>query len=309
MNRIERMAATLLLLQQRPYTSVDIARQFEISRRTVLRDVQALSEMGVPIIAQEGPGGGYSLPSHYRAGPLPLTLNEAFLLMLALVSLRGMGDLPFSQDLASLQAKLRALVPQDALSGAEGLLEAVRLPDTEPAARSPHLEALISAAREKRWLKVTYRSSRRNSVQYLLPLEIFAENGLWYCRSFSDEHGEERTYRIDRFLSLEPAEESFRPGPAADSLPYGHFTHPRLLVRLSPLGAGWVEREPHLGRLLRRDESGGALLDFRCPPEELDWYCRYFAGLGGEAEVLEPPELRRLLLELGQNLVERYQKR
>jgi len=309
MNRIERMAATLLLLQQRPYTSGEIAREFEVSRRTVLRDVQALSEMGVPIIAQEGPGGGYSLPDHYRAGPLPLTLNEAFLLMLALVSLQGLGDLPFSQDLASLQAKLRALVPEPALSGAEGLLEAVRLPDAAPAARTPFLETLINAAREKRWLKAGYRSSRRSSHQYLLPLEIFAENGLWYVRAFSDEHGEERTYRVDRLRSLEPAEADFRPGPAAERLPYGHFTHPRLLVHLTPLGADWVEREPHLGRLLHRDEDGGALLDFRCPPEELDWYCRYFAGLGLEAEVLEPPELRRLLCELGQNLAARYHKR
>ena len=90
MTRIERLAAILLLLQQRPHTSEEIAAHFEVSRRTVLRDVQALSEMGVPVIAREGPGGGYALPAEYHTTPLPLTANEAFLLLLALECFTGL---------------------------------------------------------------------------------------------------------------------------------------------------------------------------------------------------------------------------
>ena len=122
MNRIERLAAVLLLLQERPHTSDEIARRFEVSRRTILRDVQALSEMGVPVIAREGPGGGYSLASDYHTEPLPLTRNEAFLLLLALDALRRLSDLPFKREMASLETKLRALLPQGELSGAHDLL-------------------------------------------------------------------------------------------------------------------------------------------------------------------------------------------
>jgi len=57
MNRVDRLTAILLLLQERPRTSEEIARRFEVSKRTVLRDVQALSEMGVPVIARDGAGG------------------------------------------------------------------------------------------------------------------------------------------------------------------------------------------------------------------------------------------------------------
>lgn len=56
MNRVERLAGILLLLQEQPQTAGQIARRFEISRRTVMRDIQALCEMGVPVIAREGPG-------------------------------------------------------------------------------------------------------------------------------------------------------------------------------------------------------------------------------------------------------------
>ena len=73
MNKVERLTATLLLLQARPHTSVEIAGRFEVSKRTVLRDVQALCEMGVPVVAREGAGGGYSLPEDYGLAPLPLS--------------------------------------------------------------------------------------------------------------------------------------------------------------------------------------------------------------------------------------------
>src|SRR2546427_612593 len=64
MNRIERLTAILMLLQDKPRSATEIARHFEVSKRTILRDVQALCEMGVPVIAQDGARGGYSLPPH-----------------------------------------------------------------------------------------------------------------------------------------------------------------------------------------------------------------------------------------------------
>src|SRR5215218_6401323 len=111
MNRVDRLTAILMLLQDRPRTSDEIARHFEVSKRTILRDVQALSEMGVPIIAREGAGGGYSLPEDYWLAPLPLTSHEAFLLLLALSAVSRHSEIPFMGAYRSLIAKLRALMP------------------------------------------------------------------------------------------------------------------------------------------------------------------------------------------------------
>ena len=91
MNRIERLTAILMLLQDRPHSASEIARQFEVSKRTILRDVQALCEMGVPVIAQEGAHGGYSLPERYVLDPPALSAQESFLMLLALRALGG-GD-------------------------------------------------------------------------------------------------------------------------------------------------------------------------------------------------------------------------
>src|SRR5687768_1742389 len=166
MNKVERLTATLLLLQERPYTSVEIAGRFEVSKRTVLRDVQALCEMGVPVVAREGAGGGYSLPDDYGLAPLPLTTHEAFLLMLALGSLRQWADVPFAPELNSLRAKLGALLPERERAAAEDLLETVAVELAAPGRRAPFVEALMAASRRGQWVTVDYKSAGSVSTQW-----------------------------------------------------------------------------------------------------------------------------------------------
>jgi predicted DNA-binding transcriptional regulator YafY len=308
MNRIERLTAILLLLQEKPYTSAEIARRFELSKRTVLRDIQALSEMSVPVIAQAGPGGGYSLPPDYSLAPLPLSVGEAFLLQLTLNTLTRLSATPFLPERASLLAKLRALLSEQPSAVVEQLLAVADVdmpPRTQPA---PFLDPLLEAARQQRWVRVTYQSAERVSTQHLLPRRITVQGGYWYCHAYSFEHQEERTYRVDRIHTFSLADEQFQATPAPETRPYAHDSHPQVVVRLTARGVSYVESEPHLGQSIQRNPDGTGYLAFRCPPSELNWFARYFAGFGGEAEVCFPPELRKRLQQLGQKLVDQYQK-
>jgi predicted DNA-binding transcriptional regulator YafY len=309
MNKLERLTAILLLLQDRPLTSDAIARHFEVSKRTILRDIQALSEMGVPIIAREGAAGGYSLPTDFRLAPLPLTAHEAFLLMLALSTLPQLSETPYAAEHTSLIAKLRTLLPRQELSNVEQMLAkvAVALPEREQ--RAPFLEPLMAAAQQGRWVQIEYQSAERRSTQHILPRQIRAENGLWYCRAYADEHAEERVYRVDRILGLSAAPDRFRPPPNPEPVPYDHESHPEIVARLTARGVAAVEIEPHLASHLERESDGSGHLAFRCPPGEFEWYARYFASLGGEVIVTAPPELRQHLRQLGHELVERYLER
>jgi predicted DNA-binding transcriptional regulator YafY len=300
------MTGILLLLQERPRTSEEIARRFEVSRRTVLRDVQALCEVGVPIVAREGVGGGYSLPADFALPPLPLNAREVFLLLLSLSAVARLGDAPFAAERASLAAKLRAALPAAHLADADTLLETVGVEVPERTERAPFLEQLIDAAREGYWVRVEYRSADRASVQHLLPRRVFAEGGLWYCRAHAAEHGQERTYRVDRVRALEWPGLEFTPPVVSPPKPYHDGSHPEVAVVLTPRGAAAVESEPHLCPQLARGAGGAWLLQFRCPPGELDWYARFFAGLGPEADVRAPPELRERIRRIGEQIVDRY---
>jgi predicted DNA-binding transcriptional regulator YafY len=306
MNRVDRLTAILMLLQDRPRTSEEIARHFEVSKRTILRDVQALSEMGVPLIAREGAGGGYSLPEDYWLAPLPLTSREAFLLLLALSAVSRHSEIPFTEAYRSLIAKLRALMPS-ALPDVDALLAVVEVDVPDRDQRAPFLDALIEAAQTMHWVRVIYESTERRSTQHLFPLSARAEGGLWYCRAYSMERGEERTYRVDRILDLtEPAPGflAFQPPMAR---PYSDKSYPQVIAHLTPKGVGMVEREQHLGVQIERNPDGSGSLTLRCPPSELDWYARYFASLGAEVEVTAPESLREKMRELGAALAKRYQ--
>jgi predicted DNA-binding transcriptional regulator YafY len=309
MNRIERLTAILLLLRERPLTSGEIARRFEVSKRTVLRDVQALCEMGIPVIAREGAGGGYALPADYRPAPLPLTAGEAFLLLLSLGAVTGLADAPFARERATLLAKLRALVPRRHLPDVEQLLAAAAVDVPRRAQRSPFLEPLLVAARDGHWLRVTYQSAERLSAHRLLPRRITAQNGFWYCHAYVSEHREKRTFRVDRVRAVAPASDPAPGAPPVEPLPYGHESHPEVVVELTARGVAYVESEPHLGELIRRRPDGTGCLAFRCPPGELDWFARYFAQLGADADVRAPEPLRERLAELGRELAERYAQR
>jgi predicted DNA-binding transcriptional regulator YafY len=306
LNRIDRLTGILLLLQDQPRTAADIARHFEVSRRTILRDVQALCEIGVPVVAREGVGGGYSLPEGYRLAPLPLSTGEVFLLLLALSTIARLADTPFGQARATLAAKLRALLPGEQLPDVERMLATVGVDVPERAERAPLLDALIAAAQDRRWVCVVYRSAERRSTQHLLPRRIYAQQGYWYCQAYAAEHAAERMYRVDRVEALRPPGDDFQPPPVPDPLPYDHESHPQVVATLTARGVATVESDPHLGRQIERMPDGAGRLVFRCPPDELDWYARYFASLGAHAQVCAPAELRQRIREIGLMLVEQY---
>jgi predicted DNA-binding transcriptional regulator YafY len=307
MNRIDRLTAILLLLQAKPRTSEEIAQRFEVSRRTILRDVQALCEIGVPIIAREGAGGGYSLPLDFVLAPLRLNAHEAFLLLLSLDTIAGLSEAPFAQERVSLIAKLRALLPQQQIEDVEHLLATVSVDIPRRTQRAPFLDQLIAAADGQQWLQITYQSAENISTLHIMPRQISTQNGFWYCRAYAYERQEERIYRADRIRALAPAMAELPPAPPEAARPYGHESHPEVLVSLTAKGLAYVESEPQLGQQIARLPDGAGRLAFRCPPSELDWFARYFAGFGADATVLGPPELCQSIRGLAQQLLRQYE--
>lgn len=206
-------------------------------------------------------------------------------------------------------AKLRALLPPQQLSSVEQMLSTISVDVPARAQRTPLLETLMEAAQQGRWVRVTYQSAERFSTQHLLPRQLHMRNGYWYCDAFSYEHEEERIYRVDRFRAVEPVSPTFQPAPLPEALPYDHPSHPEVVVTLSARGVAHIESEPHIGQRVRRNDDGTGDLTFRCPPSELNWFARDFAGLGADAVVHAPAELRARLKRLGEKLVEQYEKR
>ncbi|MBO0779175.1 MAG: YafY family transcriptional regulator [Ktedonobacteraceae bacterium] len=307
MNRIDRLTAIILLLQGGKRTASEIARRFEVSRRTVFRDIEALGEMGVPVVAEAGTNGGYSLMPGYSLTPLQLTARETLLLRLALSSVTQLADTPFKQERESLLAKIQVLIPAQHHQDTEQLLQSVQLDVPQRKYATPFIEQLLDSTRAEQWLSVSYRSERGTSRQTILPRRLYSAGGFWYCEAYSQERREQRTYRVDRFTSVSiiQAPEQ-RSAPLSPQLPYGHPSHPEVRIRLTARGILVMERDPHLGDMIQPLDEDNGLLCFRCPPTEYNWLARTLLSLGPDAEILAPDTLRNLVRQMAQEITNRY---
>ena len=307
MNRIDRLTAIILLLQGGKRTAGEIAHRFEVSKRTVFRDIEALCEMGIPIATEAGIHGGYELMPDYSLAPLQLTSRETLLLRLALSSVSQLADTPFKQERESLLAKIHALIPMQYHQDTEELLQTVQLDVPARNYTTPFSEQLIESAHKEQWLNVSYRSEQGSSQQTILPHRLYSAGGFWYCEAYSHERQEQRTYRVDRFVSMSviQAPEQHRENNDP-SLPYGHFSHPEVRIRFTARGVLIMERDPHLGGQLQPLGEDGGLLCFRCPPTEYAWLIHTMLSLGPDAEILAPDELRTLVRKAALDIANRY---
>jgi len=112
MNRLDRALGILLLLRGgQPFSAAELARRFEVSPRTIHRDVAALGELGIPVYAELGRGGGFRLLEGYFLPPVMFTEGEAISLLLGLTALRSLRAKPFAAELPGAEHKLLAAVP------------------------------------------------------------------------------------------------------------------------------------------------------------------------------------------------------
>ncbi|WP_353942147.1 WYL domain-containing protein [Streptomyces sp. HUAS MG91] len=309
--RAARLIKMVLLLQSRPsMTAAELARELEVSERTVTRDAQALSEAGVPVYADRGRAGGYRLIGGYRTRLTGLARGEAEALFLS-----------------GVPGALREMGLDDAASAARLKVSAALLPSLRDASRSAaqrfHLDApgwfhepetpeLLPSVAEAVWddlvLRVSY--GRRDTVveRELEPYGLVLKAGVWYLAARVRDDGRGfRVYRIDRFLSVAAPADARRFArdeefelPAFWAERADEFARAILraevVVRLTAAG---VRQLPYVaGRVSAREalatavEEGDGRVTLTLPVESEDVAYTQLMELGPEAEVVAPGALR-----------------
>src|SRR5437870_3876306 len=181
--RASRLVSVLLLLQSRGgQTAAELARELEVSVRTIHRDVDALSASGVPIYAERGPHGGIRLVEGYRTRLTGMTAEEAEALFLS--GLPGpAAELGLGTAVAAAQLKVTAALPTELRSRASRLVERFHLDagawfsGNEPV---PHLATVSEAVWASRRLEIAYRRDDGAVSRVLEPLGIVLKAGIWY---------------------------------------------------------------------------------------------------------------------------------
>lgn len=305
----------VLLLQSRPsMTAAELARELEVSERTVTRDAQALSEAGVPVYADRGRAGGYRLVGGYRTRLTGLARGEAEALFLSGVptALREMG----LQDAASA-ARLKvsaALLPslRDASRTAAQRFH-LDAPDWFREPRTPGLlPAVADAVWDDRRVTARYRRGEEEAVRELEPYGLVLKAGVWYlcARVAGPGAGSEgsafRVYRVDRFTAVEAAGERFERDGGFDLPGFWQeraeqfarsILRAEVVVRLSEEGVrrlvhavGPVPAREALASAGAPDERGWVTVTVPVESEQVAH--TQLTALGPEVEVLAPKALR-----------------
>src|SRR2546425_5019045 len=207
--RADRLLSILLLLQvQQRMTARELAKRLEVSERTIHRDMEALSTAGVPVTAERGTGGGWSLLESYQTNLTGLTEMEIQALFLTGPA-RLLADLGLHQASEAALIKLLAALPSLSRRNAEYVRQRIYVDtagwrNTEEAV--PYLLTLQDAIWQERKLHFTYLRGDDTTVERLAdPLGLVAKGSVWYLVAAGG--GEVRTYRGSRVQNAKLIEE------------------------------------------------------------------------------------------------------
>lgn len=298
--KIDRLMAILTyLLRQDKTTAGELAARFEVSRRTILRDLETLSMAGIPICTLPGIGGGISLMPGYKLDKSVLTAEELQSIFAGIKSLHSVSP---GSDFEHLLEKLAP--GRDAVvSMTEPIV--IDLSSHYRISLSEKIGLLKQAIREKRRVMFDYYYEKGTSRRIIEPYFIAFKWTAWYLFGWCTERQDFRLFKLNRLWELKLMESVFqtRPIPPEKAVLDGAL-HDELCMQ--------VRFDPSVRYLLIETyglhcfEETAQGLEMNIEYTNRDYLFRWVLGFGSYAEVLGPPEVRQAFVEEVQKLTHCY---
>jgi predicted DNA-binding transcriptional regulator YafY len=313
--RADRLISLVLLLQTRgKATAASLAEELQVSRRTILRDIEALSIAGVPVIAEGGHGGGIALDEGYRTSLTGLKEAEIRSLFVAgnaaLLKDNGLGDAAESTLL-----KLTAALPAAHQNTVEHIRQRVYIDPLwwwHESAPLPFWDSLQTAVYEDRRIWVTYENRDKEYLERELePYSLVAKSSTWYL--VAKREGEMRTYRVSRLHQVIVQDERFTRDSGFDLAAYWQAHLARFAagvntyaftLRIDPARLNFVRwLTPGRSEVVAEDADGWLTVRLNVDTPTLADMLVF--GLGNDAEVVAPDDLRHRVREAAQAMIDR----
>lgn len=316
--RASRLLAILILLQNRGRITADVlAEEFEVSERTIYRDIDALSAAGVPVYGDRGPGGGFALLDGYRTRLTGLGDDEAASLALAGVPSAAEAT-GFGAAMRDALGKLLIALPSERAARASAAAARFHIDPTQwyrGQANLPLLPLLARAVLQDQRVRGRYASWTTTAERDLDPLGLVLKGSEWYCVARSGRRI--GTYRVGGFAGLALLDENFL-RPADFDLPrWWRDAQEQLEARLfdteARISATTRGRErladfgPRAAAGLAQATQGSdGRFELVMLVENSDHGAREFLALGPEVEVIAPASLRRRIAALADQIAQMH---
>ena len=319
--RGDRLISILLLLQTRgQMTAKELAERLEVSERTIYRDMDALSGAGIPVVAERGQNGGWSLLDDYQTDLTGLKETEISTLFIS-PSTHLLGDLGLTRTSEEARNKLIASLPSSYREQAKDVWNRIHI-DTSSWRKQKEKTASLEVIKEAIWkeskLGISYqRADGETDDRVVEPFGLVAKGDLWYLVACK-ENGDIRNYRVSRIHSATLLAETFTRPVGFDLAQYWTSSTQSFIRRL-PSFEVKVEVSPHIisrltfsgrfARVLEVGEGNGvswipATLSFDTEEEAKG----YLLGFADQVRVREPDDLQQKLLEMAEAAVSFYRR-
>ncbi|WP_159883618.1 helix-turn-helix transcriptional regulator [Paenibacillus puerhi] len=318
MSKSKRLMELMIAVnKKRKFTVRELAEEFQVSKRTIMRDLQVLDELGLPLYAEYGPHGGYRVLNERLLPPIMFSEQEAVAMFFAYQSLQHYGALPFHEEAASALTKFYYYLPEDTKQKIDIMKHRVVFWSPKRQIHAPYLRLLLDAAMQQRPLQVTYDSKEGAKERVLQPVGVYSHNGFWYSPAFCFLKNRLQLFRADRLLHADWAAEG-HPVMDISGFPISDWFQPpdgrsssqgraegseklQLEARLTKEAVRRFRWEAWFEREMVVEENGEGRITLSIHPDEIGYFAQYFAGLGPGVVVEKPAavisEIRNWLIE------------
>lgn len=315
MNRIDRLNAILTHLQSKKVvTASEIADRFEISLRTVYRDIRALEEGGVPVGAEAG--RGYFLMPGYYLPPVMFTKEEAASLMTGMKLIEKMSDQSTGSNFSSAMYKIKAVLSSSEKEYLENLNSAVEVFHRPVKMKNEEndvsLTVIQNATIEKKVLRIKYFTSYRSqeTEREVEPIGLCYYSSNWHLIAYCHMREDYRDFRVDRIRSLKITDAMFTGSERKSLKEYlrqlsyeTDFT--KIIVRFSPEVVRNISEQKYYWGYVN-EENCGDYVEMSFINQHLIAFAKWMLMFGKSVEIIEPRELRGKIEELVKELQEFY---
>lgn len=312
MNRVDRLLAQILFLQSRPLCTADeMAEHFGLSLRTIYRDLAALGEAGVPLVAQAGVG--YSLARGYHLPPVSFTTEEASALVTGGLLVERSADASVQRPMRAALMKVRAVLPRALQAQMLRLEQSMATTATpELPAKGADLTLLQQALGQRRVLRFGYAGwgKAESQEREVEPLGLIHYLERWHLIAWCRARKEVRDFRTDRMSRVSVLKEIFELRTVFDIGDYiQSMPRPDLQaeVRFTPKAVDRARREWWMGIVKERETPHGTDLTLAT----VDWerLTGWLLSFGEEVQVLTPEVLRKQLVKAAKTAAAHHGKK
>lgn len=290
---------TMYLLNRETVSASALAERFEVSKRTIQRDIDALNRAGIPILSTYGAEGGYAIADGFRPAKQLGGFDDYVNILIAL---KGLNSAYSSETINSTLERAMAALP-----GGEQRLFLDFAVAREGDKTHDHLRLLERAIHEKTTLSIDYSSAEGElSTRVVEPLALSFEWYAWYLFAYCTKRRDYRRFKLARIMRCEPAGTSFtiEHGDIEQLMKRAERSGKREIYHIRLLCKKEIRQQAleYLnGRIVEERENGDFIFAMDVPWERM-WYS-LLLGFGGQITVLEPEALKTMLRQTAEEIL------